>query len=221
MVKKRQKTALTGLSILLLILVSYYVVSIIDYRQQTTELFADAMGRQQDILRGSGLTAWQMESFLIVQDHDFFSHGGTNFSGGTMTTITQALAKTLYFDSFSPGLAKIKQSLLARFALDPVISKEDQLSLFLSSVYLGGAAGDLQVSGFRQGAQAFFGKSLEDLTKEEFLSLLAALPAPNRLNPYLNPEENAKRTREIAGLLSGTCKSAGLFRAQQPSCAND
>jgi hypothetical protein len=220
MAKTLKNTSIV-LAVFLLIVISYYSLLVVDYRRQTAELFAAALGNQPQLSLSGDLNDWQMNAFLVVQDPDFFSHGGTNFSGGTMTTITQALAKSLYFDDFKPGLAKIKQSLLARFALDPVISKDDQLSLFLSSVYLGRAAGDVQVSGFRQGAQAFYGKSIKELTREEFLSLLAALPAPNRLNPFVSPEQNTRRTREIAALLAGRCEPAGLLRSQHPDCSVD
>jgi hypothetical protein len=45
-----------------------------------------------------------------------------------MTTITQSLVKGLYFRHFRPGIRKIRQSLIARFALDGHMSKQRLLA---------------------------------------------------------------------------------------------
>ena len=45
-----------------------------------------------------------------------------------MTTISQGLVKVLYFPSgFRPGIAKIRQTLIAQYAFDASVSKQEQL----------------------------------------------------------------------------------------------
>jgi membrane carboxypeptidase/penicillin-binding protein len=155
---------------------------------------------------------------LAVEDPNFFSHHGVDLSapGAGLTTITQALAKRLYFESFQPGLAKIKQSLLA-FVLNQRMEKNAQLEFFINTAYFGehdGAA----VNGFAAAARAYFNKEFAAISREEYLALVAMLIAPNELSIATQPEKNAKRVRRIERLLSGECKPAGVRDVYYESC---
>ena len=53
--------------------------------------------------------------------------------GARMTTLTQGLVKLLYYpNGFKQGVAKLRQSLIAKYALNSIITKDDQLLLFLA-----------------------------------------------------------------------------------------
>jgi membrane peptidoglycan carboxypeptidase len=110
--------------------------------------------------------------------------------------------KQLYFERFTPGFAKLKQSLIAVFALDALVSKDTQLQLFINTVYLGENEGQ-SVNGFTQGAEVYFGRRFEDLTRDEYLALVAMIIAPNTLQVRLHPEENAMRVERVKRLLAG------------------
>jgi membrane peptidoglycan carboxypeptidase len=112
--------------------------------------------------------------------------------------------KIHYFDPFKPGIAKIKQSLIARFALDPLVSKEDQLRLFINTAYLGATDGDAVV-GFAHGASVYFGKTFDDLNEDEYIALVAMLIAPNSRNVRQQPKLNAERVLRIQRLLADEC----------------
>ena len=103
----------------------------------------------------------QLDILLKVQDPSFFSHNGVDFKtpGAGITTLTEALSKKLLFKQFRPGIAKIKLALISFCALDPIISKRDQLRLFINMVYLGNI-GEKQVYGFHEAAQAYYEKYL-------------------------------------------------------------
>ena len=46
-----------------------------------------------------------------------------------MTTISQGLVKVLYFPGgFRPGIAKVRQTLIAQYAFDPSVSNRSSLS---------------------------------------------------------------------------------------------
>lgn len=66
---------------------------------------------------------------LKVQDPKFYHHKGvdTTTPGTGVTTLSQGLVKIFYFDEFSPGIKKIKQTLIARFAFDPLTPKKQFL----------------------------------------------------------------------------------------------
>lgn len=196
--------------VLLLGLIGYYTSRVIAARRVTPERIGAALSSGQMELEPSDLNGQHLQILLAVQDPHFFSHRGTDFSGGTMTTITQALVKIYYFDRFRPGIRKIEQSLIARFAMDDLVTKDDQLRLFLNTAYMGNIEGR-EVHGFSDAAWAYFGKSFEELERSEFIALIAMLSGPNRFDPIRHPEASARRVEQIERLLTGECGRGGLF----------
>ena len=194
-----------------LVVVVYYGIRITQARRVTGALVGPALASQSDALGVYDLTEEQLHILLAVQDPGFFDHAGTDFSGGTMTTITQALVKVYYFDQFKPGFRKIEQSLIARYALDRLVSKEDQLVLFLNVSYLGTVDGH-EIHGFQDGALTYFGRSLGSLTGDEFIALVAMLAGPNHFNPVRNPKALERRVGQIQRLLAGECERGGLLK---------
>ena len=105
---------------------------------QTPMLVRAALESGRIELRGSDPSAWQKCALLAIQDADFYEHRGVKrpfWKAFTDTSVTQAVVKHLFFERFKPGIRKIRQTLIARFALDPIVSKDDQLTLFLNVVW--------------------------------------------------------------------------------------
>ncbi len=74
-----------------------------------------------------------------------------------MTTLSQGLVKLLYFpDGFRPGVAKIRQTLIAQYALDKLVCKDDQLHRFLNIAYLGHKDGRA-IHGLADASRSCFG----------------------------------------------------------------
>jgi membrane carboxypeptidase/penicillin-binding protein len=188
----------------------YYSVIVVSALRVTPAIIAEALQSEQMTLELDDLTPRQLEILLKVQDPRFFEHKGVDLRtpGAGWTTLTQGLVKIHYFDPFKPGIAKIKQSLIARFALDPLVSKEDQLRLFINEAYLGAPDGD-DIVGFAQGARVYFGKTFDELSEEEYIALVAMLIAPNSRNVRLQPKLNAERVLRIQRLLADECAPAG------------
>jgi membrane carboxypeptidase/penicillin-binding protein len=204
----RQTVKLTlGASILLVGATTVYA-SVVVYRarRDTPALMAATLRSSEMVLDPEDLTPRQLEILLRVQDPRFFEHNGLDFRtrGAGWTTITQALVKIHYFDSFEPGAAKLRQSLIARFALDPLVSKHDQLRMFLNEAYLG-TVDEIDVVGFEQGARFYFDKAFFELSEDEYIALVAMLIAPNSCNVRLQPKLNAERVTRIQRLLAGEC----------------
>lgn len=156
----------------------------------------------------SDLSPRQLEILLKVEDPQFFQHGGVDFSspGAGVTTITQALVKLLYFDKFTPGIAKLKQTAIAVYALDPLMPKQEQLRLFINTAYLGH-----DVRGFEQAAQAYFHKPFMQLSEEEYIAIVAMLIAPEVFDVQKFPGRNAERAARIKRVVSDEYKPRGLF----------
>jgi membrane carboxypeptidase/penicillin-binding protein len=194
---------------------AYYTYEVLRARAETPDIVAKTLASRRLELSRNDLSQAQLEALLAVVDPHFFTHKGWDFNGGTMTTISQSLVKGLYFRQFRPGIRKIRQSLIARFAFDPQVSKDDQLRLFINTVWLGTADGR-DVEGFAEGARAFYGKGFADLSFDEYLSLLV-FDRPAQLNIRASPEGNARRVRQIKRLLAGRCRRPGLL-GMAPNC---
>jgi len=149
---------------------------------------------------------------LKVEDPGFYSHNGIDLStpGAGLTTITQAIVKKLYFNKFKSGFMKLKQSLIAVFVVDKMISKDDQITLFLNSMYFGTVDGNPQV-GLQSAARSYFQKDAGDLSKDEFISLIATIVSPDTFNPRDHPAWNKLRSDRIRKLDSGEYSPKGLM----------
>lgn len=156
---------------------------------------------------------------IQVEDPAFSTHHGLDLTtpGAGMTTITQGLAKLLYFESFRPGLAKLPQSLLA-LGLDARLSKDELMTLFLNRVPLG-ASGGREIRGFEEAARAYFGLPAAHLTRDQWLALVAMCVGPNAFHVAMHPDRNQSRVLRIERLLSGRCRAAGWLDVYYESCA--
>lgn len=139
-------------------------------------------------------------AFISAEDQNFYTHRGVDpvaiaraaitdlmqYGQGRRpvgaSTITQQVAKNMLLGNEVSLSRKVREALLA-IRIEDSLSKERILELYLNEIYLG-----LQSYGVAAAAQAYFNKSLDDLTIPE-AAFLAALPkAPNNYNPFRYPE---------------------------------
>ncbi|MBI5657707.1 MAG: transglycosylase domain-containing protein [Geobacter sp.] len=202
----------------LLGLVAYFAWVVYSAREYTVSAVLPRYHATRYPLALADLSPRQVEILLKVEDPRFFAHGGVDLAtpGAGITTITQALVKHLYFEKFSPGIAKLKQTAIAAFALDPLMAKDDQLRLFINTAYLGPG-----VHGFAQASAAFFGKPFADLTEDEYIALVAMLIAPATFDVKRYPERNRERVERIKRVASGEYVPRGLFDVFYGKLAKD
>ncbi len=183
---------------LLLLIIGYYTVEVVIARMHTATI-ASALLSEATIQKDD-LTSRQLDILIKVQDPNFYFHKGVEFrtAGTGWTGITQSLAKTFYFRNFNQGIAKVKQTLCARFALDPLVPKDDQITIFINSIYFGNGQ-----YGLDNAAQYYFSKEVGELAEDEYISLIASLISPTSLNIKDNPTENLQRVNRIKKMLSG------------------
>ena len=147
-----------------------------------------------------------INSFLAAEDANFYKHSGidlfaifrtsvTNAFGvlsgeggmGGASTITQQVVKNFLLTRERTFQRKIKEAILA-YRMSKSFPKERILELYLNQIYLGSGA-----YGVAAAAQAYFDKSVDELTLEEF-ALLATLPkAPSKLDPRKNIQKAKER----------------------------
>ena len=174
-------------------------------RHQSAALLAKVRRDFPPTLPLAALSPWHKDALLRVEDPSFYQHHGVDLHtpGQGLTTITQALVKWIYFEHFRPGvLNKIRQTLIARYALDPSLSKSAQLELFINRVSLGSMDGT-PVYGLARAAELYYGKPFALLGDTEYLSLIAMINSPEGFHLRRRPAANAERVRRIEKLLAG------------------
>ncbi len=140
------------------------------------------------------------QAFISAEDQKFWSHRGVDpvaiaraawtdvqqYGQGRRpigaSTITQQVAKNMLLGNEVSVARKVKELILA-LRIDQSMTKEKVLELYLNEIYLG-----LSSYGVAAAAQAYFDKSLDELTLPE-AAFLGALPkAPNNYNPFRYPD---------------------------------
>lgn len=192
------------IGIMLLGIIIYYTIVVVEARVKTPKIVEQALKAESIKLEVTDLTEQQIDALLQIQDPNFYHHKGYDFDtpGAGVTSLSQALVKLYYFEDFKPGLKKIKQTLIARFAFDPLTPKDTILKLFINDVYLGGHDGQ-GIHGFENGANFYFSKPFKELDWDEYLSLIAMIRAPLTFHYFHNKKANIERVQRIKRLLSG------------------
>jgi membrane carboxypeptidase/penicillin-binding protein len=208
----KKKIILMIIALILTIIIGYYAVIVTIARLNTIEIISSALASDKIKCSISDFTSEQLNILLTVEDPNFYNHSGVDFStpGAGITTITQGLVKILYFEKFSPGIAKLRQSLIAYFALDPLVSKQDQLTLFINHIYLSEVNNE-PIYGFYDAALKYYGKKISELSTDEFISIVAMIIAPTTFSIRNSPDANKNRVEHIKLLISGEYKPKGLM----------
>lgn len=107
------------------------------------------------------------------------------------STITQQLAKNLYFSPERSLLRKVEELIVAR-RLERFLSKDRILELYLNVAEWGPG-----IFGAEAAARHYFGRSAASLTLEQAAALAATLPHPLTSNPKHRPRRMAWRQRLI------------------------
>ena len=165
-----------------------------------------------------------IDAVLSIEDHRFYEHIGVdprgilraafqNLKGGTVvqggSTITQQLAKNLYYTQQRTYVRKLKEA-FAALILEMKYSKQDILESYLNEIYLG-QSGSVAVYGIGQAAQYYFGKSLSQLTVPEAALLAGMIKGPNTYAPV----RDAKRAKHRRDLVLLRMKQEGRLTDKQ------
>ena len=174
-----------------------------------------------------------INAIVATEDHRFFEHHGINklrilkglyitlFKPGKIqgaSTITQQLAKNLFF-SFEQSWQRKFKELLVALQIEAANSKEEILEAYINQIHFGAGA-----QGIEKAAQTFFGKSAQDLDLAE-ASLLAGLPkSPTQYNPFRHYDRALNRRQAVLGRMGAagyiTGEEAGRIADTRPELHN-
>ena len=163
------------------------------------------------------------DAVLAIEDARFYEHGGVDYIGVMRagvanlwraksqgaSTITMQVARNVYLSSEKTFTRKIYELLLT-FKLEAGLSKDQILEIYMNQIFLGHRA-----YGFAAASEAYFGKSIKDITIAE-AAMLAGLPkAPSAYNPISNP----KRARARQLYILERMQSQGFITQAQMEAA--
>src|SRR5574340_1208888 len=150
--------------------------------------------------------ATMRQAILAAEDDRFYQHGGVDYvgvaraalanltAGGARegaSTITMQVARNFFLSGEKTLTRKFSEVLLA-LKIEHSLTKDQILELYINQIYLGQRA-----YGFAAAAQAYFGRTLEQLSLAE-AAMLAGLPkAPSRYNPVVNPKRAKIRQQYV------------------------
>ena len=161
------------------------------------ELIAEFARERRIYVPRSAIPKRLIDAFLSAEDKSFYQHGGLdiqgilraaliNFTGSGdhkmgASTITQQVAKNFLLSSQQTFDRKLKEMILS-VRIERAFTKDQILELYLNQIYLGSGA-----YGVAAAAQAYWNKSLPELTIANS-AYLATLPkAPSSYSPFKNP----------------------------------
>jgi penicillin-binding protein 1A len=165
-----------------------------------------------------------VDAVLAIEDRRFYEHFGLDLRGiarasvrnaaaGEVveggSTITQQLLKILHLESDRTFKRKFQEAALA-FYLESRLSKDEILTRYLNSIYLGAGA-----TGMPAAARVYFDKEVGQLTVSESAMLAGLIRAPSWLNPLEHPE----RAETRAAVVLSAMEDAGLLSAEERSAA--
>jgi penicillin-binding protein 1A len=194
-----------------------------------TEIFA-ATGERLMVIGGrevvplNRISPFFIKAVIATEDHRFWEHHGldklrtvkalwiTLFERGRIqgaSTITQQLAKNLFFSYRRTYIRKFRELLVA-LQIETQYSKREILEAYLNQIPFGVGA-----YGIEQAARSFFGKPALELNLAES-ALLAGLPkSPTRYNPY----RYFKRAKKRQQLVLQRMKAVGYTTAEEAEAA--
>jgi penicillin-binding protein 1A len=141
-------------------------------------------------------------AFLAAEDDRFFEHHGIDYLGvvravlvdiisGDKTqgasTITMQAARNMFLNLDKTYRRKLQETFVT-YKMEHDFTKQEIFSLYLNKIFFGQRA-----YGVAAAAEAFFGKTLDELTVAEAATIAGVPKAPSRYNPIVNPQLAAGR----------------------------
>lgn len=213
------------------------VTEVIDDRQKGSVTMLDANGDAfawRGDQFGGQVTAETVSphlknAIIATEDKRFYSHIGIsprgilgavriNMSAGRKpwegnggSTITQQLAKDIYYKDLPSKERKLKELPMA-IAMELKYTKDEILTIYFNRAFLGSGA-----FGFEAASQRYFGKSSREVNPAEAAMLAGLLKAPSAANPI----RNLDRAQARANLIVGLMEDQGYLSQQQATDARE
>jgi monofunctional biosynthetic peptidoglycan transglycosylase len=196
-------------------------------REQEAKDAGRRVGHSQAWVPLSRVSRQVIHALLASEDQKFFGHEGVDWEavrasveanrkagrfarGGS--TLTQQLAKNLFFSTRKSLVRKARELLVSRW-LEQDLTKARILELYLNVIEWGDG-----VYGCEAAARRYYGKPCAALDEYEAAGLVAMIPNPRRINPRVNAARHARAQRRVLWLMAhaGYLKNTRLGSSSPP-----
>lgn len=160
----------------------------------------------KDYVELKNMPEFYLDAVIAVEDHRFYDHGAVDFiaisraiwtniksfefkEGGS--TITQQVAKNVYFTQEKTALRKISEIFMA-FEIEKNCNKDEILELYLNTSYFGAG-----YDGIGEASRGYLNKEPIDMNRNE-ASMLAGVPnAPSAYCPTKHLDLAMQRQKQV------------------------
>jgi penicillin-binding protein 1B len=179
-----------------------------------TNLF-DKNREKRRIVKFNDIPQVMVNALLSAEDKRFFQHSGFDplrivkavfedlKPGGNLqgaSTLSMQLAGSLWLDRSDRSFKRKIPEILMTLHLEHKLTKEEIFEHYTNQIYLGNV-GSFSVNGFGEGAQAYFGKDLKQVTAPEAAMLAGIIQNPSRYNPFRRPDRAVQRRNIILRMM--------------------
>ena len=161
---------------------------------------------QKNYTKFEDLPKFYLDAVVAVEDRRFYEHGALDYVGIARaiwtniksfelreggSSITQQVAKNVYFTQEKTALRKIAEVFMA-FEIEKNCDKNTILEMYVNTSYFGSG-----YDGIKEAANGYYDKEPIDMNKYE-CSMMAGVPnAPSVYAPTKNPDLASQRQRQV------------------------
>ena len=161
---------------------------------------------QKNYTKFDDLPKFYLDAVVAVEDRRFYDHGALDYVGIARaiwtniksfelkeggSSITQQVAKNVYFTQEKTALRKIAEVFMA-FEIERNCDKNTILEIYVNTSYFGSG-----YDGIKEAANGYYDKEPIDMNKYE-CSMMAGVPnAPSVYAPTKNPDLASQRQRQV------------------------
>jgi penicillin-binding protein 1A len=151
-----------------------------------------------------------IDAIIATEDARFFQHNGFDlprffsagfgqikgqFAGGA-STISMQVVKNSFTSTEQSYVRKFTDIYLSIFKLEKKYTKEEIIEFYVNTPYLGNNS-----YGVAEAARNYFGKEISDINLTEAAMLAGLFQAPSAYDPYIYPDNTAKRRSTVLNLM--------------------
>jgi penicillin-binding protein 1B len=192
--------------------------------QLVTGLFDSQQRAKRRLVKYDDVPKVMVDAVTSIEDRRFFRHNGVNYwrlmqsvlvdireggRGQGGSTITMQVARLFFLSPEKTIKRKLTQLLIA-IELEQRFSKKQIFELYANEVPMG-QRGSFSIAGFGEGAQAYFGKDLKEISLPEAALLAGLIQRPSRLDPYRHADRATERRNLV---LEAMVETGSITRAQ-------
>lgn len=179
------------------------------------EAFATLGAQKRESISYDDLPQVLIDAIVATEDSRFYQHNGVDMArflkasvlqllgksdAGGASTLTMQIVKNNLTDTTSEGIEgiirKFKDVYISVFFMEKKYTKEEILEFYINDSCLGRT-----VYGVEEASKYYFGKKASELSLPEAALLAGMYQAPNRYNPYVNPDKAEARRNTVLSLM--------------------